>query len=151
MENRKTFKLALYQSHMERSNTETFEVLAEDEADARNQADNIAKDKGLMENFDWEVTPVEDGPASEVTSGVGQLDPTTQGADPVDEPDPQEAAAAAPAEENAPTGENASEAAPELPAAPAASESTGDAGSSATTSSAETIGDQDLDQADTST
>lgn len=50
------YKLDLYQSHIARSHTETFVVEAGSQEEAENQANKIAKDKGLKKDFDFEVS-----------------------------------------------------------------------------------------------
>lgn len=59
MDDKKRFTVKLFQSHWQRSHTETFEIEAKDQTDAKTQADEIAKDKGLKKDFDFEFEEIE--------------------------------------------------------------------------------------------
>jgi hypothetical protein len=66
------YKVKLYQSHVARANTETFDVTATDPDDALAQANKLAAEKGITTDFDFEI----EGPDGSVSSTTA-TDPTT--------------------------------------------------------------------------
>ncbi len=52
----KMYQVDLYQSHVARSHTETFQIEATSEEEARKKAEKMVKDKGIEKDYDLEVT-----------------------------------------------------------------------------------------------
>ena len=118
---KKVFTLALFQSHQARSNTENFTVEATDLADATAQAAALATEKGLTENFDWEINEVAPPAPANAEQATGQAtDNDADDAQTVAQTDPVAGGTVA----SAPST-------PATPQAPAATTSTGDLGTPA--------------------
>lgn len=77
-----SFQLDLFQ--VARVHTETFTVEADDEKQAKAMADQIAKDKGLSKDFDWQIKDI----SAQASAGATEPAPAVQPTEP-SEPEPR--------------------------------------------------------------